>query len=376
MATMISGARTTDQILAGRQVVDMGKIHQLENDKAKLFTMVAKLGKKGAHNQTIDWMTDELNPKADAVNNGGGYTDSDTSVVVDNGGYFRARDLVKVPRTGEVLLVTAVSTNTLTVTRSVGGTAAAALVDNDPLVILGPAYAQGATLEDERTVKEVKKTNYMQIFRHPFKVSGTHAAMGKAGGHYVESDVVTQRRKKALEHARDINLTAYFGEAALSSGTGYAGGVIEQIVAGNIDSTSSLTETELNDGLKTMFRYGSGKKVLFCSRAVAGIIDGLLRDRQRITPGDSKHGIATTEYTSSHGVIQIVPDHALEGTTYDKYAVLVDPDGPMLRTLRDTKLLTGRQGTDEDAEVEEYLSELSFEWGNGNNHGLFNSIAS
>lgn len=376
MPTMVSGARATNNMLAGRQVVDMGDIHQLENDKAKLFTMVAKLGKKGAYNQTIKWMTDELNPKADAVNNGAGYLSSDTSIVVDNGSFFRARDLVKVPRTGEVLLVTAVSTNTLTVTRSVGDTAAAALVDNDPLIILGPAYAQGATLEAARSTVEVEKTNYMQIFRHSFKVTGTSAAMGKQGGHYVESDVVTQRRKKALEHARDINLVAYFGEAALASGAGYAGGVIEQVPAANVDSVSSLTEAELNEALKAMFRYGSSKKVLFCSRAVAGIIDGLLRDRQRIAPGDTKHGIATTEYTSSHGVIQIVPDHALEGATYDKYAVLVDPDGPAYRYLRDTKLLTGRQDPDEDAEVEEYLTECSFEWGNGNTHGLFNAIAS
>jgi hypothetical protein len=56
--------------------------------------------------------------------------------------------------------------------------------------------------------------------------------------------------------------------------------------------------------------------------------------------------------------------------------VLVDPDGPRYRYLRDTKLLTGRQTPDEDAEREEYLTEFSFEWGNGSTHGLFNSIAS
>lgn len=376
MPTMISGARATNNILAGRQVVDMGDLHQLENDKAKLFTMVSKLGKKPAHNQTIKWMTDELSPKADAVNNGAGYTSGDTSIVVDNGGYFRIRDLVKVPRTGEVLLVTGVSTNTLTVTRSAGGTAAAALVDNDPLIILGPAYAQGATLQAQRTTTEVEAVNYMQIFRHSFKVTGTHAAMGAKGGHYVEDDTVTQRRKKALEHARDMNLTAYFGEADLTSGTGLAGGIIERIPAGNIDSVASLTEAELDDALRVMFRYGSSKKVLFCSRAVSGIINGLFKDRQRIAPGATKHGIATNEYETVHGVIQIVPDHAIEGGAFDKYAVLVDPDGPKLRTLRDTKLLTGRQTPDEDAEVEEYLTECSFEWGNGSTHGLFNAIAS
>lgn len=376
MPSMVSGARNTTNGLAGRQVVDMGDLHQLENDKAKLFTMVATLGKKPAHNQTIKWMTDELSPKLDAVNDTTDLTSGDTTFTVDNGGYFRAGDLIKIPRTGEVMSVTSVATNDLTVVRSVGGTAAAAIVDNDPIIILGPAYAQGASLAATRSTVEVEATNYMQIFRHAFSVTGTHAAMSAGGGHYAEGDVATQRRKKALEHARDINLTAYWGEKDLTSGRGLAGGIVERIPAGNTDAVATLTETELNEALKTMFRYGSSKKVLFCSRQVAGVIDGLLRDRQRIAPGDSKHGIRTVEYTSSHGVISIVPDHAIEGGAFDKYAVLVDPDGPKYRYLRDTKLLTGRQTPDADAETEEYLTECSFEWGNGNNHGLFTSIAS
>lgn len=374
MPSMVSGARDTTNGLGARQVVDMGDIYQLENDKAALFTHVSKLGKKPAHNQTIKWMTDELSPKADAINNGAGYADSATSIVVDNGGYFRARDLVKVPRTGEVMLVTGVSTNTLTVTRSAGGTAAAALVDNDPLVILGAAYAQGATLQAARSTVEVEAVNYMQILRHSFKVTGTHAAMGAAGGHHVESDVVTQRRKKALEHARDINLVSYHGEKDLTSGTGLAGGIIERIPTGNIASGATLTEAELNDALKTMFRYGSSTKTLFCSRNVAGIIDGLLRDRIRYSATDKTGGQNISSYVSTHGTIKIVPDHALEGGEFEKYAVLVDSDGPQYRYLRDTKLLTGRQTPDEDAEVEEYLTEFSFEWGNGQTHGLFNAV--
>ena len=372
--TMISGAVDTTNVLAGRKVVDMGDIHQLENDKAKLFTMVSKLGKKGAHNQTIDWMEDQLTPKADAIDAVAGYAAGITALDVDHGAYFRAGDIVKVPRTGEVISVTSVSTNTLTVVRSAGGTAAAALVDNDPLLILGNASGQGSTLGTARSTKQDQATNYMQIMRSHFKVTGTHARMGKQGGHYVESDVATQRRKKALEHARDINLVAYWGEKDLTAGRGLAGGILERIPVGNVDSTATLTETALGTALKTMFRYGSSKKVLFCSRAVAGIVDGLLRDRLRMSVGDTKAGAHFTEYQSSHGTIQIVPDHAIEGGVYEKYAVLVDPDGPKYRFLQDTVLLTGRQTNDEDAEVEEYFTEFSFEWGNGNTHGCFNAI--
>lgn len=375
MPTMISGARDNTNIQAARLVVDMGDLHQLEDDKNKLFVFVKSLAKKGAHSQTIKWLTDELTPKNDQVNDASNMVDSDTAMVVDNGGYFRINDRVKVIRTGEVVLVTAISTNTLTITRSVGGTAAAGINDNDWLLIMAPGYAQGATLEAARTVQEAVSTNYMQIFRDPYSVTGTHAAEASRGGHEVESDVKTQRMKKALEHARGINHTAYFGEAALASGTGSAGGIREQIPTGNVDATATLTEEALNTALRTMFRYGSSTKVLFCSRQVAGIIDGLFRDRQRITPGAKKHGIQTTEYQSSHGVIRIVTDHAIEKDAYDKHAFLVDPDGPRYRSLRDTKLLVGRQANDADSVVEEYLTECSFEWGNGNNHGVFTSVA-
>lgn len=371
---MVSGARDTTNHLAGRQIVDMGRIFQLENDKAALVTMVSKLSKKKAHSQRIDWMEDQLNPKADAVNQAN-EAGVGTSIVVDNGGYFRAGDLVKVPRTGEVISVTSVSGNTLTVVRGAGNTAAALLLDNDPLLIMSNASGQGSTLGTARTTKEVQATNYMQIIRSHFEVTGTEARIGKAGGHYDESDTVTQRRKKALEHARDINLTAYWGEHKLTSGKGFAGGIVERIPTGNIDSTATLTETALNTALRTMFRYGSSTKTLFCSRQVAGIIDGLLRDRLRMQVGDKVGGNHFSEYQSTHGKIRIVPDHAIEGGAYDKHAVLVDSEGLEYVTLQDTVLLTDRQAPDKDALVEEYFTEFSFRWGNGNTHGLFNAVA-
>lgn len=371
---MVSGARDTTNHLAGRQIVDMGRIFHLENDKAALATMVSKLSKKKAHAQRIDWMEDQLNPKSDLVNQANEAAIG-TSIVVDNGGYFRAGDLVKVPRTGEVISVTSVATNTLTVVRGAGNTAAALIQNREPLLIMSNAAGQGSTLGTARTTKEVQSTNYMQILRSHFEVTGTEARIGKAGGHYDESDTVTQRRKKALEHARDINLTAYWGEAKLlAGGKGLAGGVVERIPVGNRDSTATLTETALNTALRTMFRYGSSTKTLFCSRQVAGIIDGLLRDRLRMSVGDKVGGNHFTEYQSTHGKIRIVPDHAIEGGAYDKYAVLVDSEGLEYVTLQDTVLLTDRQAPDKDAIVEEYFTEFSFRWGNGDNHGLFNAI--
>jgi hypothetical protein len=75
------------------------------------------LGKRAAVNPEYSWQQDDLEPRFDAINNGAGYSNSATSLVVDNGAYFAQHYLVKVTRTGEVIRVTAVSSNTLTVVR-------------------------------------------------------------------------------------------------------------------------------------------------------------------------------------------------------------------------------------------------------------------
>lgn len=380
--TMISGARAsqgTNTILAARKVVDMSPvIHQLEDDKNLLSRLVMQMSKKPTHNASFNWLTDELSPKDDAINNAAGEAAAQTTITVDNGGYFRINDLVKVPRTGEVMLVTAISGNDLDVTRSVGATAAADMVDNEPLLILGPAYNEGATLEAARSTTEVNNTNYTQIFRHAWHLTGTEDAMGKAGGLYGGDDETVQRTKKLIEHSRDINLSAYWGEASSSSARRTTGGVYEFIPTANRDSVAALTEAEFNDGLRGAFRYGSAKKIMFASRKVAGIVNEFMQNVQRVEPGDSKFGVRMVDYISPHGDLNIVTDHAIEGTEYNKYAFVLDITKCAFRFLkgRDTQLLLDRQGVDEDAKKEEYLTEGGFEWGEGRTHYVFNGVTS
>src|SRR5690606_13779882 len=71
-----------------------------------------------------EWFEDQLNPNYSAINNGAGYDDDDTSIVVDDGGVFRVGDLIKADGGDEVMQVTAINTHTLTVTRGYGGSVA------------------------------------------------------------------------------------------------------------------------------------------------------------------------------------------------------------------------------------------------------------
>lgn len=374
--SMISGARDTEGILSVDKKVDMGDVHMLEDDKILLTKLLAKLGTRKVFNRTFKWMTDEIRPKFDTLNEA--LDNSETAVDVTNGAYFNPNDLVKVVETGEIMRVSSIATNTLTVVRGVGSTAAASALTAGQLLIIGNQYAEGATLQTSLTTKEVEVTAYTQIMRDAYHVTGTEEAMGKAGGLYSGEEINKQRGKKLLEHVRNQNLTAYWGESAYDTTNkrGMAGGINAYIPSANRDAVATLTEAEFNDGLKSAFRYGSNKKVLLCSRAFAGIINEYLANVQRTAPGDSKFGVKMVDYISPHGELSIMTDHAIEGTEYDKYGFVLDIADCKRVVLagRDTQLLLDRQAVDEDGKKEEYLTEFGFEWGNGSNHYVFTSV--
>ena len=92
-----------------------------------------------------EWLEDELLPNKDAVNDST-FSDpsTDTDFVVDNGSRFRIGDQIQIEGSEELMLVTGISTNTLTVVRGYAGTTAEDLADNQIINILGNAALEGA----------------------------------------------------------------------------------------------------------------------------------------------------------------------------------------------------------------------------------------
>lgn len=194
----------------------------------------------------FEWYEKEYAATSDAINNDGGYAASATSWVVDNGSYFNENDIVLVPRTGERVQVTGISGNTLTVTRSIGDTAAAALVDDEPLFIIGNAFGQGS---DEATASYQQKTekyNFCQIFKTAIDISASHVAETTYTGDTRDEE----RRIKAIDHMISIERAFMFGERGSGKDKDgkecyYTGGILEFIKTNVQDESSSvLTESE------------------------------------------------------------------------------------------------------------------------------------
>lgn len=386
--SVITGSKDTRNITQNRLVVDMSNdIGLLKPDDAALlsFLKIAKGKTLAASNPKFEWMEDGLAPRWDAINSGGGYTDSDTKIVVDNGAYFAVNDIVKVPRTGEVMLVTTIdpdadNANELAVSRGYGTTAKAALVDNDPLVIIGNINEEFAGMRTMKTTGLTPMYNYTQIWRTPFGVSRT-AQNTKL---YGPKELSYQQMKKGIEHKKDIERSLIFGErkedVTGSHPKRATGGLLSFATANNYDAGGALTQSEFDNNIsEVIFKYGSKDKILYASARLLSVINGWALGKLMIDQSAKKYGLSVFKYITPFGTYNIINGmHTLEGAVYGTYGIVIDPENVRYRPLQggDTKLKTNIQANDADGRIDEYLTEGGLEVRNAETHAVITGVTS
>ncbi|WP_127532740.1 SU10 major capsid protein [Paenibacillus kobensis] len=376
----VQGVRGTGNILSAKMKIDMSeKIALLQPDKTPLTTILKRLQGKSetASNPEYNWMEDDLGARWDVVSNAGGYLSTDTTIVVANGDYFTANDLVKVPRTGEVLLITAIAANSLTVKRAHGTTAAAALVNNDPIVIIGNANEEGSGARSIKSTLEVVKTNYCQIFKTPFGVTNTQNASAMYGG----PDLSYQQMKKGIEHSMDMARAFWFGELKKDT-TGThpkrsTKGIQSFLTSNNYDAGGTLTQANFDRNVsEIIFRYGSSEKIMFCSARVLSVINNWATGKLQIQQGEDTFGLAVTKYITPFGVLNLVYEPLFEGAVYGAQAAVIDVENIKYRPLkgRDTSLETNIQNNDEDQRKDQYITEAGIEVRLPKTHALITNV--
>jgi hypothetical protein len=366
MPTIISGGAAGTAATLGvtselKKISREDRIWHLEPEVAPLTLMLRQLPKGTAKAVKEEWLETEFTPQYDQVNNSGGYTAGATSVVVDNGAYFPVNSILRVQRTGETMLVTAVSTNTLTVTRSFGGTAAAALVDNDHITRTGGAAAENATSENARQVVEANAYNMTQIFTSPFGASRSLQQSDIYGPKYMSRIA----KERGGEHKRDLEMAMFFGERADVTSGNYPrramGGVHEWISTNSRSFGGALTLEELFDFAEDAFRYGSMTKTFFVARAVNSNISLVAKDFLRVNNGAKELGLNIKVLETPSGTWNIVPHPLLEGDEYAKIGFSLDMKQLQYVALRnsDTKLHMNIQENDRDGEKHQWLTECT-----------------
>lgn len=387
MPTILSGLIDEQDQLADEKKVDMeDMITMLDTDEQQFMTATRgrKITNQDAINPKCEWLEDQYMPRVTTVS--GAQTSGDTSIEVatGTGQYFRAGDLVRVQTTNEAFRVSSISTDTLTVTRGIGGVAAAAISDGDQVVIVSNAANEGATLGTRLVTKTAAGFNYCQISRHPFGYTETAIATSYYGGSQPERE----ESKKWVEHLRSLEASMFFGPRGIdTSGSEprrYSGGALEFISTYVKNAAGALTKANfdlfMQDGL---FRGEGRNKVLFAAPTVARALSGFLRDAwQPTTTGSDRVFGAHVDAWISGAYGWRIPvivkrewnEFSTASTQWGGYAFLIDLDAVALCYLRRPRLLRNRQANDADERTHEYLTECTLRFKQEPRHLLIKGV--
>ncbi len=268
-----------------------------------------------------EWLEDELLPNKDAIDDNT-FSDpaTDTSFDVDNGSRFRVGDQIQVEGSEELMLVTAISTDALTVVRGYAGTTAEDLADDQVINILGNAALEGADRPAARFTNRSRCGNYTQIFTATVEVSGTDMAASQLG---LADEMDYQKQERLRELLRDLENTVVNGGQPASNPEG-AGSVrrsmkgVVQHLSTNVFNTgdsgfpsgTGLDEDKVNYVLRQIWESSSGNIDLI---VVGGFqkrkINGFTADSRRYGANDTNFTNIVSIYESDFGVCRIVTSH-------------------------------------------------------------------
>lgn len=111
----------------------------------------------------------------------------------------------------QIIINTVVDANTIIVTRGVGSTAAAINISSDIIDAyqVGNAFEEGSIRPQAMSTQPVNISNFTQIFRNTWSLTGTAGAMQTVIG---ESPVASNRQDCSAFHAADIEKAIIFGK--------------------------------------------------------------------------------------------------------------------------------------------------------------------
>jgi hypothetical protein len=309
MSQRTSILTNANQATEGRAVRSVEPvIHLLEPEKYPITVLLTKAeGRlKSAGNYKVEMIEDELPAMFDVL--GGDLTSGASTMTVTNYAYFVKNMLVRVNK-AEIVRVTATPTTTsVSISRAVGETSAAAATNGDSLEIIGESYEEGAPAGDIVSTVKTNPYNYMDITRTQFGWTGR--AMNSEV--YGQADAEYERYKKAIEHARVIEKKIIMSERSSSSSGGVDSkahttmrGVLKWITTNVVDGGGEFTEAKMDSVCLKAFRYGSPKKLLVACGTMINAINGFAKQRIKTGSMDSRYGLALNEYINAFGNLDL-----------------------------------------------------------------------
>lgn len=270
---------------------------------AMLGTTTAKASTHGYFSKTQEFVNTTLSAN---------YSIGAATIAVTSGVGFGVDDIIHNVTSAENMRITAVSGNTLTVTKGYGRIADAAGTSGQKIIKVGSAKPENSSRPTARQLPTVYVANYTQIFRNGWAVTGTAAASMMEIGF---DNVAENRRDAAFFHTLEQESALLWGQAKMdtsgaqpihtsqgiidavkqyTSGTNY-------IAPGTVGSTTTLTQL-----------------IGYCSKAFKYSTD-ISNPRMRYAFGDAKAIQVMNEIAIKNGSVQLTPESTTFGMDYQSF---------------------------------------------------------
>lgn len=190
----------------------------------------------------------------------------------------------------KVEVVSILSDTQFTVRRGAAGTTAAAIADNQFLLLIGSAYGEGTAEPNAVSRNPNKYYNYTQIFKDAYELTKTTDAITNLRtGNAWSND----KKRKMFDHARGIEMSMLFGSKSEVTGSNgkpkrTMGGIRAQLPSSRVKVYSSPTTVfNLLDDIYEVFDFSSpsgDERIALCG-------NGSLNELQKIIAADTNSDI-------------------------------------------------------------------------------------
>jgi len=317
----------------------------MPNGSAPLFGLTSMSSDETAVQTEHGFFTKTMIFPEAKLNDAGDALAGDTTLTVDTTLNLLPGMIMRIERTGENIIINTVNSATsISVTRSVGDVAAAAILDDDDFFQVGNAFEESSDRPLAGNIIPVRVTNLTQIFRNTWAVSESAKATSVIAGERTDAE---SKQDAAALHATDIEKAIFFGQKSEGSRNGQPFRTLDGLIAiienltfyppsysavNSFTAGSTTNFTQLEGFLDPVFNQttdpkGANERVLFVGGTAMVVINniGRLNGTYHLVDGQTNFGLAFKTLTISRGKFRII-EHPLFNTNsiWAQMAIAVD----------------------------------------------------
>ena len=388
---MIQGIFMSNQGIVGDRVGDFASaILQINpTGTSLLLALSSGMGKSGANDTIFTWFEDSHQAGRTNTTSGG----TTTTVGVGDGSMYVPNQILMVEETGEILMVTAIVDNTLTVVRGLGGTTVTAITGAMNVQSIGNAHEEASPMPTAITQQGAPRMNYTQIFRNSWAVSGTAKAVQFRTG----SRVAHNKRMCAMYHAEDMERAMIWGRKDVRNYNGKPFRLTDGILS-QIENYGGIVESAATDGVPGDYSRGDFED--FIRRVFSKNVKGQPNERiaiggdivlatlnrmtfldgtYNISQGETKVGIAVTTIMTPFGQLKLMTHPLMnENPMWQRELYVLHPGAIRRRMLRETNQegydSNGNRIDAKDADEGVMTTEMGVEVGAASTMGILSNV--